>query len=287
VNSRHDIALRLQRQCCEWFEGRTCHPEPQGIRKIVRLVRQLMACNYFPPEAGKTVADVADELHQTLAAQIHRALFQRCYDKDGTPESRQTAEAKADMVLARLPELQAMLYDDVLETYNSDPAATGYDEIILTYPGIQALFIYRIANVLYRLEIPLLPRMMSEYGHFLTGVDIHPGATIGRGVMIDHATGIVIGETAVVGNHVKIYQGVTIGALHLPRDEAGAMVRRTKRHPTIEDGVVLYANATVLGGDTVIGHHSVIGSNAWVTESVPPYSKVSYKAESVVRTRRG
>ncbi|WP_245628896.1 serine O-acetyltransferase EpsC [Alicyclobacillus shizuokensis] len=287
MSSRHDIAQQMKRQCCQWFEGRACHPEPDGIRQIVQLVRQLMACNYFPPESGRSLGDVVDDLHVTLARQIHRALFRRCYDQDATPESRAEADAKADLLIARLPDLQAMLYDDVLETYNNDPAATGYDEIILTYPGLQALLIYRVANALYHLDVPLLPRMMTEYGHRLTGVDIHPGATIGRGIMIDHATGIVIGETAVVGDHVKIYQGVTIGALHLPRDEAGLMVRRTKRHPTIEDGVVLYANATVLGGDTVIGHHSVIGSSAWVTESVPPYSKVFYQAETVVRLRRG
>ncbi|WP_026961311.1 serine O-acetyltransferase EpsC [Alicyclobacillus herbarius] len=287
MSSRHDIARQLKKQCCEWFAGRTCHPQSAGIRRIIQLVKQLMACNYFPPEEGRSLDDVVDELHRALAGQIHRALFQSCYDRDATSESRAEAEEKADFVIAGLPELQTILHDDVLATYENDPAAAGYDEIILTYPGIQALLIYRIANVLYRLEVPLLPRMMTEYAHFLTGVDIHPGATIGRGVMIDHATGIVIGETAVVGDNVKIYQGVTIGALHFPRDETGAMVRRTKRHPTIEDGVVLYANATVLGGETVIGHHAVIGSNAWVTESVPPYSKVFYHAENVVHMHQG
>jgi serine O-acetyltransferase len=178
-----------------------------------------------------------------------------------------------------------MLYEDVVETYNSDPAATGYDEVILTYPGLFALMVYRAAHEMTKLDIPLLPRMMTEYAHHLTGIDLHPGAQIGRGIMIDHGTGIVVGETAVVGNHVKIYQGVTLGALYFPRNEPGEMVRQTKRHPTVEDGVVLYANATVLGGDTVIGHHSVIGSNAWITESVPPYSKVLYQTESIVKTR--
>lgn len=204
---------------------------------------------------------------------------------DATPETKAQAEATADAVIAKLPAVQEMLFEDVVETYNGDPAASGYDEIILTYPGLLALTVYRLAHVMVEIGIPLLPRMMTEYSHRLTGIDIHPGANIGRSMMIDHGTGIVIGETADVGNHVKIYQGVTIGALYFPRDDSGSMVRQTKRHPTVEDYVVLYANATVLGGETVIGHHSVVGSNAWITESIPPYSKVLYQNESIVKTK--
>lgn len=251
---------------------------------MLTYVRQVILPNYFQPTNHGRTTSCIDELYSILTEQIHRASFQCCME-ESTVESRTYAEAKANKWVARLPEIQKMLFEDVVETYNSDPAATGFDEIILTYPGLLAVTVYRIAHELVKLEIPLLPRMMTEYAHRLTGVDIHPGAQLGRGLMIDHGTGIVIGETAVVGNHVKIYQGVTLGALYFPRDESGSMVRQTKRHPTVEDYVVMYANSTILGGETVIGHHSVIGSNAWITEGVPPYSKVLYQTESVVKTR--
>lgn len=262
-----------------------CHPEITAIDQMISLARQVLLPNYFSSTKMETLSEQMEALHRVMAGQIHRALYLRCYDKDGTADSRVAALARADEVLARLPEIQEMLYEDVVETYHSDPAATGYDEILLTYPGLFALTVYRVAHVMVELNIPLLPRMMTEHAHRLTGIELHPGATIGRHIMIDHGTGIVVGETAVVGDHVKIYQGVTLGALYFPRDESGSMVRKTKRHPTVEDNVVLYAHATVLGGDTVIGHHSVIGSNAWITESLPPYSKALYQTETVVQTR--
>ncbi|GGJ07776.1 hypothetical protein GCM10010885_16110 [Alicyclobacillus cellulosilyticus] len=283
MTSREEIARKLSENCAKWFQGRVCHPEPDQIDRMVRILHQVLLPNYFG--GGRDLTANIDALGEVMAAQIHRAMFQRCIEREATPQTRSVAEAKAEAVISRLPELQEMVYEDVVETYQGDPAATGYDEVILTYPGLFALTVYRTAHIMHQLDIPLLPRMMTEYAHRVTGIDLHPGATIGRGIMIDHGTGIVIGETAVVGNHVKIYQGVTLGALYFPRDEAGEMVRKTKRHPTVEDYVVLYAHATVLGGDTVIGHHSVIGSNAWVTSSVPPYSKVRYQAESMVETR--
>lgn len=283
--AQHDeIAKRLQMNSSQWFHGRACHPEPEEISRMLTYVRQVILPNYYRPMAHDGTVSCLDELYSILTEQIHRASFQCCMN-EATSESRTYAEKKADQLVAVLPEIQKMLFEDVVETYHSDPAASGYDEIILTYPGLLALTVYRIAHELVRLEIPLLPRMMTEYAHRLTGIDIHPGAHIGRSIMIDHGTGIVIGETAVVGDHVKIYQGVTLGALYFPRDESGSMVRQTKRHPTVEDYVVMYANATVLGGETVLGHHSVIGSKAWITESVPPYSKVLYQSESVVKTR--
>jgi len=283
--AQHDeIAKQLQMNSSQWFHGRACHPEPEEISRMLTYVRQVILPNYYRPMAHDGTVSCLDELYSILTEQIHRASFQCCMN-EATSESRTYAEKKADQLVAVLPEIQKMLFEDVVETYHSDPAASGYDEIILTYPGLLALTVYRIAHELVRLEIPLLPRMMTEYAHRLTGIDIHPGAHIGRSIMIDHGTGIVIGETAVVGDHVKIYQGVTLGALYFPRDESGSMVRQTKRHPTVEDYVVMYANATVLGGETVLGHHSVIGSKAWITESVPPYSKVLYQSESVVKTR--
>lgn len=284
VRTRADIAAELERQSEQWFQGRTCHPEPEQIENLVKGIQRVLLPNYYRPEDSGQISECVERLHTLLAEQIHRATFKRCPQLYGTPESLAFASTQADEILQKLPELQLMMREDVLETYHSDPAASGYDEIILTYPGLLALFVYRTAHVMYQMDIPLLPRMLTEYAHQMTGIDIHPGAQIGRGIMIDHGTGIVIGETAVVGNHVKIYQGVTLGALYFPRDDDGAMVRRTKRHPTVEDGVVLYAHATVLGGETVIGHDSVIGSNAWVTESVPAYSKVRYQTETVVKS---
>ncbi|WAH37878.1 serine O-acetyltransferase [Alicyclobacillus dauci] len=281
----HEIASHLKKNSCRMFKGRTCHPEPDAICEIVLLTRAALLPNYFESQADDTLDATIERLHQVLTEQIHRATYQECMHKGGTEETHQSAKDKATVFIEQLPTLQDMLYEDVVETLQGDPAATGSDEIILTYPGILALGIYRAAHMLVKAGVPLLPRMMTEYAHRLTGVDLHPGATIGRSIMIDHGTGIVVGETAVVGNHVKIYQGVTLGALYFPKDEHGLMIRQVKRHPTVEDYVVLYANSTVLGGDTVIGHHSVVGSNAWVTESVPPYSKVLYETESIVRTR--
>lgn len=284
MRERQAIGNKLKASCCEWFQGCTCHPEPEAIMHMHHALRQVMLPNYYPPADGETVESVMEKLHQRMSGQIHRAMFQKCLDKDATPESKAMAEAKADEVINCLPQVQQMVYEDVQETYNGDPAAESYNEIILTYPGLRALLVYRVAHVMVELDIPLLPRMMTEYAHQQTGIDIHPGASIGRGILIDHGTGIVIGETAIVGDHVRIYQGVTIGALYFPRDEAGAFMRKKKRHPTVEDGAVLYANATVLGGETVIGHHSVVGSNAWITESIPPYSKVTYRSDNTVRT---
>ncbi|WP_076344318.1 serine O-acetyltransferase [Alicyclobacillus vulcanalis] len=278
------IANHLLQQSVCMFKGRICHPEPRAIKQIIEWTRAAILPNYFDPEGGKHLSDTLDRLRGELAEQVHRATYQSCLSS-GTAETNQRAWEMADVYIQNLPQLQSLVYEDITETVNGDPAATGCDEVILTYPGIFALLVYRAANVLYRHGVPLLPRMMTEYAHRVTGVDLHPGATIGRSIMIDHGTGIVVGETAVVGNHVKIYQGVTLGALYFPKDEEGAYQRQVKRHPTVEDYVILYANCTVLGGETVIGHHSVIGSNAWVTQSVLPYSKVIYEAESVVRTR--
>ncbi len=178
--------------------------------------------------------------------------------------------------LEAIPDLRRILAEDVQAAFEGDPAAKSPDEIVFCYPGVGAVTVYRLAHELHRLGVPLIPRMMTEYAHGKTGIDIHPGATIGRRFFIDHGTGVVIGETTQIGDNVKLYQGVTLGALSFPRDEkTGEIVRDAKRHPTIEDGVVIYANATILGGDTVIGHHSVIGSSAWLTRSIAPFTTVT------------
>ncbi|MBI3911568.1 MAG: serine acetyltransferase [Armatimonadetes bacterium] len=168
-----------------------------------------------------------------------------------------------------------MLKLDVVAAYRGDPAALSYEEVILSYPVIRAITTHRVAHELYRLDVPIIPRQMNEWVHHRTGIDIHPGATIGQSFFIDHGTGVVIGETTEIGDRVKIYQGVTLGARSFPLDEHGMPIKGRKRHPTIEDDVVIYPGATILGGDTVIGRASVVGSNTWITRSVPPNTKVT------------
>jgi serine O-acetyltransferase len=175
--------------------------------------------------------------------------------------------------IRELPDLRALLAKDVRAAYEGDPAANSYDEIIFCYPGLSAVTVYRIAHQLHHQKIPLMPRIMSEYVHGLTGIDIHPAAHIGESFFIDHGVGVVIGETANIGDRVRIYQGVTLGALSLPKDTV-EQLRSKKRHPTLEDDVIVYAGATILGGETVIGARSVIGGNVWLTESAPPDTKV-------------
>ena len=176
--------------------------------------------------------------------------------------------------IGQMPVIYDLLLKDAEAIANEDPAAQNIDEVIRTYPGFLAIAIHRLAHAMHLLQVPLLPRIMSESGHTKTGIDIHPGARIGSSFCIDHGTGIVIGETTVIGNHVKIYQGVTLGAMSVAKEMA-----RIKRHPTIEDYVVIYAGATILGGNTVVGSNSIIGGNVWLTESVPPYSRLYHKAQ--------
>ena len=183
-------------------------------------------------------------------------------------------QAKTVLFLEQLPHVRRTLALDVQAAYDGDPAVRGVDEVIFCYPGLEAVTIYRLAHELHKLEIPFIPRMMTEWAHSKTGIDIHPGATIGNHFFIDHGTGVVIGETCEIGEHVKLYQGVTLGALSFATDADGELVRGAKRHPTIEDRVVIYANATILGGKTVIGHDAVIGSNVWLTRSVAPHTTV-------------
>ena len=183
--------------------------------------------------------------------------------------------------LRKLPQLRMMLARDIRAALDGDPAAKGYDEIIFSYPGIRAITVYRIAHELYHLNIPLIPRIMTEYAHSRTGIDIHPGAHIGESFFIDHGTGVVIGETCTIGNRVRIYQGVTLGALSLSKAECKRL-RSKKRHPSIDDDVIIYANATILGGDTVVGERSVIGGNVWLTHSVPPDTEVFIKKQDLI-----
>ncbi|MBN8220907.1 MAG: serine acetyltransferase [Spirochaetes bacterium] len=191
------------------------------------------------------------------------------------------AEIAGHFFRDELPALYDVLWQDAEAAYAGDPAAQNIQEVVLAYPGFYGVAVYRIAHHLYSLNIPTLPRLFSEHAHEKTGIDIHPGAKIGRSFFMDHGTGIVIGGTSIIADNVKIYQGVTLGALSVQKNLAS-----TKRHPTIEEGVVIYAGATILGGDTVIGRHSVIGGNTWLVESVPPYSIVYHKSEVKVRTAK-
>ena len=222
------------------------------------------------------VGDLIDSLHDRLTQQVARALRHDCKAIDLETDFEAEAQQVAIRVLESLPELRRVLRDDVEAAYDGDPAAKNRREILFCYPGLSAITVFRIAHELFVLGVPLIPRMMTEYAHSKTGIDIHPGASIGRRFFIDHGTGVVIGETTSIGEGVKVYQGVTLGALSFPRDEkTGEILRDVKRHPTIEDEVVIYANATILGGRTVIGHHSVIGASSWVTRSLEPYTTVT------------
>ena len=242
-----------------------------------------------------------EECHQIISRQIAIAIsrhFEACEDMAHTDCGQSVPrklEKPADIIahsqqiateyISRMPKIRASLLTDVKAAYVGDPACKNYDEVILCYPGLSAVTVYRLAHELYKLDVPFIPRMMAEWVHGETGVDIHPGATIGDHFFIDHGTGVVIGETCVIGEHVKIYQGVTLGALSFPQDEMGQLIRDSKRHPTIEDNVVIYANATVLGGDTTIGRDSVIGSSVWLTASVAPATTVTMEKPKL-RMRR-
>jgi serine O-acetyltransferase len=190
------------------------------------------------------------------------------------------AQAVTESFFTALPELYEWLLEDAEATMAFDPAATSLEEVITTYPGFYATTIHRLAHQLIQLGVPLLPRMLTEYAHSKTGIDIHPAAQIGHSFFMDHGTGIVIGATAKIGDNVKLYQGVTLGALQVEKSLAN-----TKRHPTIEDNVIIYANATILGGETVVGHHSILGGNVWITRSLPPYSRVYHESKVSVRNK--
>lgn len=261
-------------------------PNYDVVIKIIEDLREILFPGYrhrdwlHASNVVYHVGDLVDRLHDRLAIQFERAL---CHGREMntacTPEKKHAMEQlggeKAIALLELLPDVRAALALDVEAAFAGDPACKSFDEVIFCYPGLEAITVHRVAHAMNALGIPLIPRMMSEYAHSKTGIDIHPGATIGTHFFIDHGTGVVIGETCQIGNWVKIYQGVTLGALSFPKDESGNLVRGTKRHPTIEDNVVIYANATILGGETVIGCGAVIGANSWITRSVAPGTTVT------------
>jgi serine O-acetyltransferase len=258
-------------------------PQKKEIIEILRLLQEVVYPGYF----GDTVlyhanlkdhlGDVLFRIHLRLVAEVEKALARDAQAGSAGARAREIATR----LFEALPVISDRLAEDVAAAFDGDPAATGFDEIILAYPGLRAVFTYRIAHELHMLGVPLIPRIMTEFAHLETGIDIHPGARIGRHFFVDHGTGTVIGETTDIGDRVKLYQGVTLGALSFPKNEKGELIRGKKRHPTVEDDVVIYAGATILGGGTVIGRGSVIGGSVWLTSSVPPGMRVTLAGDQL------
>ena len=246
---------------------------PQRVALIVKRALALI----HPCAYGELSASGAED---AIAAGLEREVSLLMPGTD--------AKALVAAFRARLPEVKRLVATDVAAAYEGDPAATSPMEVVMAYPGLLAVTIHRLAHELYRLGVPIVPRIMSELAHSKTGIDIHPGATIGERFFIDHGTGVVIGETTVIGRNVKLYQGVTLGALSFDKDPVtGALVKGVKRHPNVEDNVVIYAGATILGGETTIGHDSEIGGNVWLKDSVPPNTRVYNKPPAPeMKTRR-
>ena len=263
-------------------------PSRDAVIEIITRLRESLFPGYFSKEKVDPVnlkyllGKAIDVLFELLSQQITRSIRHDClrYNQPCVQCVKKGYEASLTF-LASIPKMRKVLATDVRAAYEGDPAAKSYDEIVFSYPGIFAITVYRIAHQLYAQGIPLLPRIMTEYAHSITGIDIHPGAQIGENFFIDHGTGVVIGETTIIGKNVRIYQGVTLGALSLPKD-AGQRLRGKRRHPTIEDDVIIYAGATILGEQSIIGTGSVIGGNVWITESVPRGTKVILEAPQLI-----
>jgi len=250
-------------------------PARDTILEVLDLLIEVL----FPGYTGKKtitksnirfiIGDILCQVVNGLCEQIERAYEHACRTKKCDDcDCRTMASDVTEHLLGQLPAIRELLKGDVSAAFGGDPAAKSYEEIVISYPCITAIATYRIAHELYRKEVPLIPRIMSEFAHSKTGIDIHPGAKIGKNFFIDHGTGVVIGETAIIGDNVKIYQGTTLGAMSFPKDARGRIIKGGKRHPTIKDNVTIYAEATILG-DVTIGAGSVIGGNVWIAESVP------------------
>jgi serine O-acetyltransferase len=264
-------------------------PSREEVHQLIDRLLDLVFPGYFghqevdwaslPYHVGQELM----ELFERLSLQISRSIRHECRRTESLcSHCLDTGQRESLRFLEKIPAVRSLVAGDVVAAYRGDPAAKTYDEIVFCYPGLYAVAVQRLAHELHSQGIPLLPRMMTEQAHGRTGIDIHPGAVVGREFFIDHGTGVVIGETCIIGDRVTLYQGVTLGALSFPRDESGDLVRGTKRHPTIEDDVVIYSGATILGGGTTIGKGSVIGGNVWITESVPPGTKVTVESPRLV-----
>jgi serine O-acetyltransferase len=256
-------------------------PSDESVRDILNLFQKVLFIGYFGKqnipdwELESHLHVLMSQLFDQLSTQVAKSLRHECEGLHELCDNCKTrGEEHSLTLMQRIPHIRRMLEGDVQAAMDGDPAAKSFDEVIFSYPCLKAIMVHRIAHELYTGGVPLLPRIMSESAHTVSGIDIHPGARIGKNFFIDHGTGVVIGETTIIGKNVKIYQGVTLGALSFPKDDRGNLLRGIKRHPTIEDNVTIYAGATVLGGDTVIGKGSTIGGNVWITRSVPPGTRV-------------
>ncbi|MFZ2447528.1 MAG: serine O-acetyltransferase EpsC [Syntrophobacteraceae bacterium] len=286
------IVNELVRSCAsgECFDhvGPEPIPSREAVVDIVSRLSRMLYPGYFIRNRLEQFnlayyfGQEATALFELLSEQIMLALRHDCI-RHNLPciQCEERGQEAAIKLMRSLPDVRRMLASDVRAAYQGDPAAKSYDEIIFSYPGLLAITIYRVAHQLWEHGIPFVPRIMTEYAHSVTGIDIHPGAHIGESFFIDHGTGVVIGETTEIGDRVRLYQGVTLGAISLPRD-AGEQLRNRKRHPTIEDDVIIYSGATILGGETVIGARSIIGGNVWLTESVPPGTRVIIKKPELI-----
>jgi len=287
-----EVIQRLLASCNtdECFDNvdSTTFPSREAVVGIIRQARRIIFPGYFtknrldPVNLEYYLGKETTELFEDLSKQIVLSIRHDCLRfHQPCSECTESSHEKARSFIQSLTELRDVLATDVRAALEGDPAAKSYDEVIFCYPGPFAITVYRLAHRLYELNVSLLPRMMTEYAHSLTGIDIHPGAKIGKSFFIDHGTGVVVGETTEIGDRVRLYQGVTLGALSLPRDTVDDY-RNRKRHPTIEDDVIIYSNATLLGEEAVIGARSVIGGNVWITDRVPPDTRVQLKPPELI-----
>lgn len=295
-NTGYDKVPEVVKELLSSWSSKECYdhitpvsiPSRTEVIEIVEQAKRILFPGFFTSTKlhatnieyyiGKQTTDLYDK----LARQISMAIRHDCR-RNNLPCTNCESESHriALAFVHTMPEVAGILSQDIRAALIGDPASKSPDEVIFCYPGLLATLIFRLAHELFQLKVPILPRIMTEYAHSLTGIDIHPGASIEPGFFIDHGTGVVIGETTVIGRNVRLYQGVTLGALSLPRD-AGEKLRNTKRHPTIEDNVIIYSNTTILGGKTVIGRNSIIGGNIWLTESVPQGTKVLLKRPELI-----
>jgi serine O-acetyltransferase len=279
----HELVKELEEQKLPCFmQLPTVNPRPNrtAVYELIYSLKSILFPGYFDEgEVGGdgyryVLGQSLEKFRREFTEQVTRGLCFRCQEEGKMERCRSEAQTKVDELLRCLPAMRATLAKDADAAFRGDPAASSQEETVFCYPGMTAIAYHRMAHKLYQLEVPLIARIIAERAHSLTGIDIHPGAVIGEGIFIDHGTGVVIGETAVLGNNVQLYQGVTLGARSFPVDEQGNPIKGVPRHPIVEDNVVIYSGATVLGRITV-GKGSVIGGNVWLTESVPPHSRVS------------
>jgi serine O-acetyltransferase len=261
-------------------------PSSDSVLEMIDLYLTLLMPGYFGDQSVDKssvefyLGNKVDRFYRILQEQIEKCLVHECDDpKSYCEDCNKTGSDTAIEILEKIPDLRKTLAGDIQSAYQGDPSAKNLEEIVFCYPGLYAVTIYRFAHELHRAHVPILPRMLTEHAHSRTGCDIHPGARIGEHFFIDHATGVVIGETSVIGDRVRIYQGVTLGGANFQKDENGILIRDLKRHPTVEDDCVIYAGAVILGGDTVVGRGSIIGGSVWLTHSIPPYTQVTLSSQ--------